>query len=332
MISFRNGLVSVVLFSLVSSACAQVGKVTVVVSDYVTGEPISNVEVSAGFPVYDSWGAGNPNRVYAETDTKGRCSLTGRGNGRRVTVRVKATERYYGDYTTIRFNDDVGVFYKPWNPSIELRLKAVRNPIPLFAKQLYKIQIPKEGEPVGFDLLHGDWVIPFGDGKVSDFVFKMSREAATEYISELGPPNRKRTFRTCGVILEVTGSNDGDGFLAYPASERDRRRGLRLPYEAPGTGYSEMVTKTAFQKQDEAPYSDVNEDQNYFFRVRTIKDSSGNIVSALYGKIHGDFKFECSHSEVTFIYYLNPTPNDRNVEFDGGNSLFENLSSMEKVD
>lgn len=41
---------------------------------------------------------------------------------------------------------------------------------------------------------------------------------------------------------------------------------------------------------------------------------TGNIISAQYGKIYGDF--------LAFTYYLNPSPNDRNVEFDPDQNLF----------
>ncbi len=52
-------------------------------------------------------------------------------------------------------------------------------------------------------------------------------------------------------------------------------------------------------------------------------DERGNIVSAHYGKIYGDF--------MQFSYYLNPTPNDRNVEFDPKQNLLKNLKSDEGV-
>jgi hypothetical protein len=33
---------------------------------------------------------------------------------------------------------------------------------------------------------------------------------------------------------------------------------------------------------------------------------------------------------VSFIYYFNPTPNDRNLEFDGKNNLLKEQSSRER--
>ena len=66
-----------------------------------------------------------------------------------------------------------------------------------------------------------------------------------------------------------------------------------------------------------------NPNRNYFFRVRTVKNDEGNIVSAYYGKIYGDF--------MQFSYYLNPTPNDRNIEFDPKQNLISSLDALEQV-
>lgn len=58
-------------------------------------------------------------------------------------------------------------------------------------------------------------------------------------------------------------------------------------------------------------------------RVRTKVNDRGDIVSAHYGKIYGDF--------MQFKYYLNPTINDRNVEFDPKQNLIEGLKFDEAV-
>jgi hypothetical protein len=54
-----------------------------------------------------------------------------------------------------------------------------------------------------------------------------------------------------------------------------------------------------------------------------VVDATGKIISANYGKIYGDF--------MNFSYYLNPTPNDRNVEFDPKRNLFTKLKTEEQV-
>jgi hypothetical protein len=69
---------------------------------------------------------------------------------------------------------------------------------------------------------------------------------------------------------------------------------------------------------------DMNDpNRDYFFHVRTVKDVNGDIKSALYGKIYGDF--------MHFRYFLNPTPNDRNIEFDPKQNLLGGLQSFEQV-
>ena len=41
--------------------------------------------------------------------------------------------------------------------------------------------------------------------------------------------------------------------------------------------------------------------------------------------------FGCTKRTLRFTYYLNPTPNDRNMEFDPKRNLFQNLKSTEQV-
>ncbi|MCW5550774.1 MAG: hypothetical protein KIS67_01275 [Verrucomicrobiae bacterium] len=61
----------------------------------------------------------------------------------------------------------------------------------------------------------------------------------------------------------------------------------------------------------------IDPSRNYYFRANTVLDENGNVKSALYGKIYGDF--------MQFRYYLNPTPNDRNVEFVPKRNLLKEL-------
>jgi len=51
-------------------------------------------------------------------------------------------------------------------------------------------------------------------------------------------------------------------------------------------------------------------------------DKDGKIISANYAKVMGDFRLDARHGGVGFTYYFNPTPNDRNLEFDPKQNLF----------
>ena len=328
---------------LISTACAQVGKVTVIVTDYETGEPLSGFTVIAGFVSHDGMSAGPDNKSDCVTKSDGHCTIWGHGNGRQATVAVMNSQKYYGATDTIRFKGSLSPVASPWNPEVELRLKAIRNPIPMYAKNLNQKRFPEAVVPngydqekrdwvpmpadhgtVGYDLQKGDWVYPFGEGVISDFVFNIVREPRVNYISEHG-----REHMASGATIDIMVSNEGDGFLAYPVAEKDRHRGLRLPHEAPVEGYEASVTRFNIRPPNKRSETNIDEDMNYFIRVRTEMDENGKIISALYGKVHGDFSVDGAGFGISFAYYLNPTPNDRNVEFKRKSSLIPNLKGTE---
>jgi 5-hydroxyisourate hydrolase-like protein (transthyretin family) len=340
----KMALVFVVYISMISTACAQVGKVTVVVKDYETGEPLSGVNVSAGFENYDRGGAGPEIVSECTTGSEGRCSMWAHGNGRSAAVAVRTSPEYYGASEMIRFKESFNPIATPWNPTIELRLKQKRNPIPMYAKKLSHgrlpeelrlagidreknefIETPAETLTVAWDLEKGDWVKPHGRGEAADFIFTIHRMERKKYVSEYGGKHM-----TSGATVEISFSNQGDGLIPYPVPEKDRDRGPWMPYEAPEDGYGPIEPKINIENEGR-DHDKLNfvKDMNYFFRVRTIKDQTGKIISAHYGKIHGDFIFGSWGDYIDYTYYFNPTPNDRNVEFKPGSNLFTALKGTQ---
>jgi len=331
------------LLLLLSSACAQVGKITVVVTDDETGKPFEGVEVLAGFVTTHGFVAGPENEFECVTNSDGKCTIWGHGNGGRATVVVMNSQKYYGASETVRFDERQSPIATPWNPTIQLRLKKKRNPIPMYAMRLsdkrlpeeFRVEIfdrenggyvegPAETFTVAWDLEKGDWVKPHGKGEIADFIFTIHREARKKYVyagDSLG-----HEYLSCGATLEISFSNDGDGLIPYPVPEKDRHRGPWLPYLAPEDGYGPIEPKININQEGrEHDRMNFVKDMNYFFRVRTVKDQSGKIISALYGKIYGDFRFGGWGDYIDYTYYLNPTPNDRNVEFKPKANLFTNL-------
>lgn len=314
---------------------AQEGQITVRVTDEA-GQVVSNALVEASFHRVSKpgwgWGASaRPNVVKGYTDTNGLCVLTGDGNAGDLGI-AAFKEGYYGSSGyQVQFTNLVGTVdkkWQPWNPIVEVVLKRVGNPIPMYAKRVWEVQVPATGKPVGFDLMAGDWVASHGNGQEADVLFTFSAEPERVHTNWYG--SSPRVHRLLDYSLAISFPNEGDGVVPVSVTPHQGGSALRLPPMAPESGYSLVQPKRFYQQAGKPQHTDIREDQNYFFRVRTKKDDKGNIVSALYGKIHGDFS-GFDYGKLTFTYYLNPTPNDRNVEFDPKQNLFKNLSSLEEV-
>jgi hypothetical protein len=96
-------------------------------------------------------------------------------------------------------------------------------------------------------------------------------------------------------------------------------------YAAPEEGY---VTKLEFERERTQTKimksREMEKEQYLIFRVRTITDKSGKISSANYGKIYGPIEYGRMGAQhrLLFSYYFNPAANDRNLEFDPSQNLF----------
>ncbi|MBU4198864.1 MAG: hypothetical protein KKG09_04475 [Verrucomicrobia bacterium] len=318
----------------VAKVGAQEGKITVRVLDE-SGVPITNAVVHAGFATAIKpgwgWGAGKPNRVEGFTDSNGVCSLQGSGNGGSVGIAAFKDSFYGSSGYQVLFTNLIGTVerkWQPWNPVIQVVLKPVGNRIPMYAKNIVEASVPVRSTPIGFDLIAGDWVTPHGKGQEEDFLVTFSAKPERVYTNWYG--STPRIHSLLDYTLTISFPKEDAGVVPVPVPLQGGGSGLRLSREAPGSGYVSVIQKRVYQEESKPPHTDICKDQNYFFRVRTKKDDKGNIINALYGKIHGDFQFD-HLGKLTFTYYLNPTPNDRNLEFDSKQNLFKNLSSLEEV-
>jgi hypothetical protein len=231
-------------------------------------------------------------------------------------------EGFYWDRgARIRFTNAIAGQWMPSNPVVDLRIKRKLNPIPLYARRIsiMRTKLPILDTTAGFDLTRAAWTSPHGEGAVADLLFKLS--ARTNGTTRNGYPKYE-------AALEISFSSPYDGIQSLYATPLTGSV-LRLPHHAPEEGYETNLLRRSFSRDDDRPVK-LREDQNYFFRIRTQTNEQGRIVSALYGKIHGDF--EWAHTgEIGFTYYLNPTPNDRNLEFDPSRNLFTDLKRGEEV-
>jgi hypothetical protein len=179
----------------------------------------------------------------------------------------------------------------------------------MFARRVSKA-VPIQAENVGFDLFVGDYVAPYGRGNTSDLIFRLR--------------NNERAPDNYDYELTVAFSRKLDGILPFKAISHLQGSAFRSPYSAPDVGLLSTWAVSKIRSSDGPERNNYDpENHAYFFRVRTILDSKGEIVSANYGKIYGDF--------MNFTYYLNPKPNDRNIEFEPRRNLFTDLKPVERV-
>ena len=197
-----------------------------------------------------------------------------------------------------------------WNPSATLVLKRVIKPVPMYAKSV-NLGMPVFDKPAGFDLKAGDWVAPYGKGSGADIVFTAHLE--------------QRTGNDSDYKLVVSFPNPGDGIQEFltPILPSGEGSLLRSHHSAPMDGYQAEWIQTSVRKPGQPAVGNRDRNRNFFLRVQTTLDEAGHIKSAMYGKIYGDF--------LQFSYFLNPTANDRNVEFDPAHNLMINLESFEQV-
>jgi len=334
-------MLSTILLMLAVTAHAgdSVAQMTFRVSDdfgnVVTGAPVTISTVARWVPG-EEFGHDEYDQETGVTDTNGlvvlklpsktgnvRYSVSGVFDG--MTKMELGDAVYYMDKGgSVRFANQNAGQWHPWNPTVDIQLKKVVNPIPMLARSFVnsrpRLRVPEFGNAVGFDLIKGDWVTPMGKGEIADLHFKLVVVDLGQRKIDRGP--------LYDAAFSVTFTNDGDGLQGFFSHPREGSA-FRSPRFAPEIGYSNALVKTCYEHETENRH-EKREDQNYFIRLRTKKDESGAVIAALYGKIYGDITYS-SKGVLRFVYYVNPTPNDRNMEFDPAQNLFTNLPSVEEV-
>ena len=327
-----NSILPVCIFSATFLVSADVAKVGVFVVDDRTGEPMKDVSVTGSFRMDNGWlafkGGEPPNRDSAVTDVNGRCRLRGRTNCGRMGVWARnppsgyyAPRRGWGR----RFSEKnlLGI-WQPDNLVATIRLQRVERPIPLFVKAC-KLDVKREiadvnGGRFALDLMSGDWLPPFGEGKVADIEF--ARLPHEDLGSGMNDSDVRGTSFRDSMAVRFPG--EGNGLV-----ESNPAPNLRLRIRtAPEDGYRPDYLCWTGRNRKLEYVGSYDENRCFCFRIRTRRDDRGRIVEAYYGKIYGDITFVYQFrpefvpvASVCMSYYLNPTPLDRNLEWDRKTNL-----------
>ena len=198
------------------------------------------------------------------------------------------------------------------------------------------IPVLENGAATDFEI--GDWVSPHGDGKVTDILIfferefvrfdssgwqqtlEQRREFSKQAYAVRGEDWTEEKFRLksglWNLVFKVAFPNAKEGILLVEDGF-DAHSVLRMPHMAYADGYvpeyGYQITSNEYLKR--------RDDIGFFLRTRVELDRQGNIESANYAKIYEDFKVTID-GKIEFAYYFNPTPNNRNLEFDPKQNLF----------
>lgn len=318
--------------------------------------PVEGAEVKLLFSHYDQ--AKNVTHLLT-TDTTG----TVRESEKVVTSLLVNVEK--PGYYPLRYERALIRMDVDWKKIREFELplimRQIKQPIPLHAKKFSAI-IPDYDKPVGFDFEAGDWVAPHGKGKSPDMLLDFER-MLVGYRGELkyedmakdlesihsDNPRKKETYfkgmeklygkmdrsdyrQTININagkwdgkLSVTFPNPQEG-IADAKKDYCHYSKLTLPHEAYPEGYS----KDLHIKTDNHTPKNTPPDPAYFVRTRVTLDDKGEIASANYTKITSPIHFD-PRGRIEFTYVFNPTPNDRNLEFDTSKNKFADLKFEERV-
>lgn len=314
-------------------ALADTARVEVLVVDETTERPIKDVDVCGSFEIMGKpWdyvkGSPSPNFDYGRTDSQGHCKLMGKTNCGKVSCFLKSgpSTHYWmhrgggGDFTSKNF---FGV-WQPDNLVVTIKLQRVEHPIPLFVKRVL-LNVKQEianinGGKFSYDLMMGEWLPPFGNGKVADVEF--TRLPHKEFAEVVGASGIKgRPYRD-DVAVRFMGEDNGL-VECQPLLESVLK--IRT---APEEGYDSDYLCWEGKGEDLQYSTNYDKNRCFAFRIRTQKDEKGQIKKAYYGKIYGDIvAYTGSHHAVLgvlFSYYLNPISLDRNLEWDRKTNLCPN--------
>lgn len=300
---------------LVSTAsCQEIHAVKVAVTEE-DGTPVEGVKVETR---YLGYGARDEETNFGTTNAKGYTESKGSAD-----LRIHVFAKKSGYYDT-----ESGRLSRKEDHDLIVVLRRVKTPVPLFSKR-FRGKVPGLGEKYGFDFKAGDWVAPYGEGEKVDTCFRVDlikdEEGKDGGKLEVSFPHEKE-----GASIV----DEGNGYL--PLSK------MHMPQSAFEDGYQGVIERVETGYQNESK----KRNTSYFLRTRAQKTNNGEFIYN-YAKFKDGVDFFMSGGVflegasrkrnpdevgvVTFTYYFNPTPNDRNLEFDTQRNLFKDLGAKEQV-
>mgnify|MGYP007041538972 FL=1 len=270
---------------------------TLQVYDKLTQEPVLNAQASLNvrYTPKDPWGCPRYEKKTLEESSPGCFSFSyPSAHFRDASIGVWKKGYYGASIALSNVKEDA---------SIRLELPPIQNAISLIAmnwtfnEPTFFYATPQNVKH--YDCLKADWLPPYGDGLKADMEFSLQRYN-----------KNGKTY----AWFSIRFINPHDGFEEVTKYYADSMR-IR---EAPAMKNLQNQLDFIEELHDGFP-THFPPLKNYAFRVRTQRTPSGELLSAYYGKLYNAFTFNYvkNYWACDFEYYLNPAPNNRNLEYNG---------------
>lgn len=244
------------------------------------------------------------NLIDGVTSDSGEFVVEGKTTGNEIEIFV-SKPGYYESRKKLCLIDRPGAYkvvsdkWLPWGEKHSVLLRKIRNPV-LPDSVLKSLRVPITNEWIGVDLEKADWIHPYGKGVRADFEMRTFWDGL--------PPDESKIcqyeMRVCGVGNGYYISGNAPDSCYTRVYEADKRGGFSG--HVLENSYRGNPGAEGFWKQQEA-----------VFRVRTILDEEGNVVSANYAALRCCLISPGTKGRGALIEMLrvfNPKSNDTNLE------------------
>lgn len=224
----------------------------------------------------------------------------------RVNCLVDADGYYVEKLPVIKFKTDYDLqnkktIYHEVEKAMCVRLRRIVNPQPMIRHRIVRgnVSMPNNDGVFGYDLELGDWIRPYGKGRVADF--------SVEY-----------TWKEVDGVIDCQGaivfSAKGEG--AYVARKTSCER-MSVDYNADTNATYQVRLPFVCKRNSSTGFSDYKDiltaKEYLVIRSRVEVDENGNVVKAHYSQIHGPFTIG-RYMELKDSYF-NPKVNETNLEY-----------------
>ncbi len=270
-----------------------------------TGESVPSANVKMSFTT--PGGEGKYESNTGLTDSEGQFVSEGRTCWN-VVWRVEKSgyhtcwsNLYLRPYISVQGRSEGKWFRAPFPVTAVLRKKKSPHKMRVYDGD---ISLPLSGDAIGFDLVDGKPLPPYGNGRHCDIEFSALHN----------PDEWKRgnnADRVSIVKIAFLGCGNGGTIVT-----KDEFCDLDTPRNAPDDGYETLFeSTTTFIGGKYSETGRIQPNQYIIFKIRGENDGDEN---GYYGKIQGDWHVNGPRRELWFRVWINEEPGNQNLEDTSG--------------